>query len=730
MHQMPVRDDAFGGRVGFEVDGETLLVRDELEGAELRLVLDREPDPQPALPELFPLPVDGAVSFEAESLSVPEYGSLSVRDADGDLVARLNEPMELPRGSYCIEVNGVTKALVRVTDVEITTSGSAGPDPVEIAFDRPRTVTVGARSLHTRPEATITVPDDPTALAEAVSVLGSSIKEFSPERSWPTLRGYPPRIERGDELDIPSPLVPPDAGVEVVVRPDYADVYRLATLSYYLGARMVTGNAPAIRLENGYIESLPTEGVALEERAAELLRTWFFLDTLARTEGYVPSDRAEYERVGPELPFYPPSLAALSMSERLMEYLEVDPDTVAPYAPERPTEAVLRPGPAAAELLPHLAHGLSSIRVRGAPEPPRPDAPVALATSPQAAVGLEGDATVVAGLSDPNAEAAANANGGPVPSPDADPIPAGASALTPAAYENALRRPAVERGDAAVAFLVADADRARDVRRSMTDPELPDGIESWTVSTDPSRETVAETLSDPAFDVVFCGLPVRDGAVEAADGAADVARQSPEEERAAPGVTVFEGTDDDAVAAGAVERGGSSAVALDGTAEPDRIRTFVGLLTAGSPIAVATRLAFGADGPAARFAGDPAGVIAVDRNLPTQVYSLHPVAEDSFRVRFRSFLSAESRLGTESRIVLEPFDSESFLTGSPWRVIGEADVSDLLRIHDEKASVLRIGDDLVIWSDHVSAEDIAESARRALSPDEPEAADAESRSSD
>jgi len=31
------------------------------------------------------------------------------------------------------------------------------------------------------------------------------------------------------------------------------------------------------------------------------------------------------------------------MSERLMEYLEVDPETVAPYTPDWPTEAVLRP---------------------------------------------------------------------------------------------------------------------------------------------------------------------------------------------------------------------------------------------------------------------------------------------------------------------------------------------------------------------------------------------------
>jgi hypothetical protein len=95
-----VTDDLAGNRVGFEVDGETLLVRDALEQADLRLELDVTPDVCRALPELFPLPVDEAVSFEAGSLSVPAYSSVSVRAGNGDFIARLDEPMELPRGSY------------------------------------------------------------------------------------------------------------------------------------------------------------------------------------------------------------------------------------------------------------------------------------------------------------------------------------------------------------------------------------------------------------------------------------------------------------------------------------------------------------------------------------------------------------------------------------------------------------------------------------------------------
>ena len=198
IYQVALNHDTTTERIGFEADGETLRVRDALEGEALLLRTDRELDPQPALTELFPFPVDRAISFETGSISIPAYSAVLVRDEHGEFVAQLDEAMELPRGSYCFGVSGVMKALIRVTDVEVDATGMAGSGPVELTFDRPRTVSVGARSLHTEPEATITVPDDPAALAEAVSVLGSSIKEFSPERSWPTLRGYPPRIQRDE----------------------------------------------------------------------------------------------------------------------------------------------------------------------------------------------------------------------------------------------------------------------------------------------------------------------------------------------------------------------------------------------------------------------------------------------------------------------------------------------------------------------------------------------------
>ncbi|WP_424014838.1 hypothetical protein ACOZ35_02115 [Halorubrum xinjiangense] len=689
-----MNDGSSGERIEFEVDGTTLAVHDVIEGERMRFRLDREPALSSALLELFPLPVDRAVSFEAASISVAEYSVVNIRDDDGDFIASADESTEFSRRDYCIEVNGVTKVYLRVPDVEITVNGTRDPGPVELAFDRPRTVTVGARSLHTRPEATITVPDDPAALAEAVSVLGSSIREFSPERSWPTLRGYPPRIVRGDALDIPSPLAAPDTGIEVTVRPTYADVYRLSTLSYYLGARVRTGDAPAIRFDNGYEERLPTDSRALESRVEELLRTWFFLDTLARIEGYTPSNRYEYEAVGPDLPFYPPNLADLSMSERLMEYLEVDPEMVAPYAPAWPTEAVLRPTPAAAELLPHLARVLAPVRVRETSDSARPDAPLGLATP---------------GWTDAVAD--------PAPNPEADPVPAGTSVLTPTAYENRFQRDISGRGDVSVAFLLDSSERAGRLRESLTTPDVPDGIGSWSVVASPSRDTVAEALSDQSLDIVFCGLPARNGAVEATDGTVDVSDGNVEPDPNAPAVTVFEGTTDLTTAVDAVGRGGLSGAVFENALDPDRIRLFVGLLAAGCPVVVAVRLTFDSTDLPARFAGDPGTVVATDRGLPTQVYSCRPTATDSYQVQFRSFLSTEALLGRDYRVVTEFLDSTPFLAGTE-RDVGQTDVSGILHLHDKKGPILRLLGGIYLQNDDLTAEGIEASTRRAIEADE------------
>lgn len=697
-----------GNRVTFETAGETLHVRDTIEGERLPLRFDRAPDPRPAITDLFAFPVDRAVSFEAEAISIPKYSTVSVRESSGEFVAELSEDLTLPRSAYCFDVVGATKAFVRAVDVEVSATGMADGGAVEIEFDGPTTVTVGGRSLHTRPEATMAVPDDPEALMRAVSVLGSSIAEASPERSWPTLRGYPPRIGRGETLSIPGHLETPDAGVEIAVPATYADVYRVATLAYYLGATVVPGAEPELRLESGYVEPLPTEGPALEERVSELLGTALLLDSLARTEGYVPSERYEYERIGGKLSFYPPNLADRPMAERLMEYLEVDPGTVEPCLPEWPTTAVLRPGPSGMELLGHLAHLLAPVRVRGSPVEAGADDRGTLrdrsgpggSGSPTGAV-LPPTAAVVS-------RTLAVAEG--TPSPDDVRLPSGTAALDVAAYENLLDRSRPTKGDLRVSLLVDSDERARAFERAMGEPELPDGVGAWEVLVRPTCEEFRDRLGDPDVGLSLCSLPVDGSRVACADGVVDVAALD-----RVPTTTVFERAGRVTPASASVEAGSFGSIALDGALDAERVRTLVGLLATATPLAASVALARVRAVAGVRLAGDPSAIAVTPERGGTQgVVRVRSLSETEHAVTWRSLPSVDARVGTEYHPLFEWADTVPALIGTEREAPRSISTTDVLELVPEPDSVVDLNGTVVFERDGVTEADVRRSARRAL----------------
>lgn len=240
-----------GSLVAFEVDESELTIHDELEDRTQRITVDSPIDPDPALAELFHVPIDAAMSFSAETFTIASCGGVLLRDEAGEVVTQPTDgTYTAPRGTYYLEVTVPIKCYLRLPDAEVSVGHTGDPfdSPVRVTLGGERTVTAGARSRHSRPEATLTVPDDPVARMEAISYLGSSIKEFSPERSWPTLRGYPPRIESGAKLDVSSSLTNPDTGITVTVPETHADVYRVAPLAFYLGATVEPGEEPTLHL--------------------------------------------------------------------------------------------------------------------------------------------------------------------------------------------------------------------------------------------------------------------------------------------------------------------------------------------------------------------------------------------------------------------------------------------------------------------------------------------------
>ena len=686
------------GRVTFAGSDGELHVTDVIENETLVVGVDGTPELEPGLTDVFPFPVDRAVSFEAGELVFENVAELRLRDEHGETVADLIEPESFPRDTYCLEVTGSLKLYVRMRDVAIDAEGIRGPAPARLTFDESAVVTLGGRSQHTRPEATVTVPDDPGSLMDAVSVLGSSIKEFSAERSWPSLRGYPPRFERGDELRIPDQLFTPDTDVRITVPETHADVYRVAPLAFYLGARVEPGD-PAIHLDGGYVETLPTTGSDLERRVETLLGHVLVLDSLVRMEGYIPSDRLEYDEIGSKLPFYPPNLYDRSVAEQLLEYLEVDPSTTARYVPTPPVRAQLRPDPADLELLPHLAHGLSPIRVACQASP-------AGAARESTADVAASDGDGVGPFAVPEGIHAVTGRGsGTVDRLAA--TPTGTALLTPATYENRLVRGPSPEGETVVRLLVDDGTRAADLQRLFAPI---DGESEPTVDV-VAAPTVAEaeaTLSDPGVDVCYAALPTDDRTLVCRDGHFDPAGL----ELVGPSVVVVEGSADADVGIPVVDGGAYLAMLIRQRPSDDVLRQLLRLLRAGLNVAEAVRLSGIERETGVWYVGDPTHRAAtLKRGTMKGLLRFDPVDNGEFSPSLWQSLSMDIRCGTEFKYLQDEDGLPAALAGGSRlessKTVGPAAVVESV---DEPDVVTFLGDVPLFSS--VSPQEVVELGER------------------
>lgn len=375
--ELTIRDEAGGGEVGIEVGGDTPLA--------------------PASDSWFDVPTDGAVSLEVTALRSESAMGATVRDLDGEFHGTVtSQSFSLEADGTFLDISASLKTLVYVERGRVTgylEDGTGGEmDALVFEFDEPTRVVIGARSYHEEPAATMTVPDESEALMAAASYLGSSMKEWSAERSWPTLRGHPPAIELGDELHVPDRLSKPETGVTVAVPAETAAVLRVTPLAQYLGAEIVPGERAELRFD-GHAEPLGS-GADLENSVDELLARCTLLDSLVRIGGYFSNPRVEYDELGPELPFYPPELYDEPLTKQLREYLEVPFDTLAPLVPRWPATATLRPTMADAEAVPSLLNSLTRIHVTAGGRPrrtgrPSPiDSPVQLSTASTVSWGV------------------------------------------------------------------------------------------------------------------------------------------------------------------------------------------------------------------------------------------------------------------------------------------------------------------------------------------------------
>ena len=679
--------------VTFERDGTTVHVRDTLERATLPIEIEGDPTLQPALEDVFLFPVDEAVTVSASRLRFTQAYGGAVWDDNGDpLQGFSGERHEHPRGTYYASVRGTVKIHLRITDTAIVATQRYG-DPEEIAFelqfDEQTTVAIGARSLHTRPEATITVGDDPTDLLTALPYLGSSIKEFSCERSWPTLRGHPPAIEHGDGLEVPSPLETPETGVTVRIPATFEHAYQVAPLVFYLGADVRAGERPALELANGHVEPLESRTESLADRVAALLARCLLLDSLVRESGYIPVERAEYDQLAAELPFYPANLYDVSIPDQLLEYLEVGHETLSPFYPQWPKTAVVRPDPADVDLLSPLVDELARIRVDPAP---------------QLAAGS--DRRTVEPRPVTSSLLAAHSRGRAQP---------GTCRLVPAAFDHAREYERPTPADAEITVATMDPDRARALRRFET-PE--DGTLS--VIERPTTDAIERLLASDRT-MASLELPGAGVSVECADGSVALDRLTDVD----VATVALVGEERERAGRELVRAGAIAGLTTDRRLRIETARNLCSLVARGFSLADAARLA-GIDRETdVRYVGD-ASATAV--HLPGQapvVAAVEPVGHDEYEFALSTRPTDISQLGSVSRYDADDQDVARrlaerarhgfWLTGASAEQPRRLSTDDVVSLCVDERLVVTLNDRLLTVDDDV--ESILRNAARSVVTD-------------
>ncbi|MBP2251681.1 hypothetical protein J2754_002013 [Halarchaeum solikamskense] len=659
--------------IEFETAGKTLRIHDRVMDATCRITADDAIDVERVLDARFLFPVDAAVSFEATTLSMPANAGSCVRDERGDIDVQLSDiVVSFPRGTYYVDIEAACKLYVKVFDAafEAVTEHHHGEGATTLTFEEPTRVAVGARSRHERPHATITVPDDPGALLEALPFLASAVKEWSPERSWPTLRGHPPRIERGDALSIPSTISRPETGVTIATPATYESLYAVAPLAYYLGADVVEASEAELRLDNGYRQSLG-DGAVSPRAATNLLERCLFLDSFVRTAGYYEMPRQEYEPVAGGLSFYPPALYGRPIVEQLMEYLEAPRAAFVDYLPDARYVAVVRDDPADAPLLPFLVRDLVPVTTD------RHDVPDDRAIR----TGYSGEC-----------------------------VPHGATRLSVAGYQHALTEPMRDVAEERFALLGVGSAARETLSTVLIGREHREVTEPFTVDTAPPTTAAVRDALETDYGFVHVDAPLTDAGFACRDGVLDPMSVSSVSARAVSLVGDREtgGPIVDAL----VERGARVGV-VSTTLGERAVGRMAGRLLSGAPFERAVTWS-GAKGPH-RFAGDVSGClvrVGGGASIPNLVVRSTTLESHQLWVRawWTQFDAAGGVTAFYDERVCDQFQLFGTEIEQPSSLSSEA-VADLC---NEREAVYVLNGDVYQHDHDVTPDEVRQSAARAL----------------
>ncbi|WP_132059599.1 CHAT domain-containing protein [Halorussus amylolyticus] len=273
------------------------------------------------------------------------------------------EPLELPDDDNLLDVTLNIKTYLKFSGAA-TVWKSEDYNDLYVSFPERTLVTFGFRSHHEEPVDTITVPRTPEGVATAVTYSSSSHKTTGPDRSYPNLRGHPPRFAFGEETEIPDSVREnkPEVGIELVVPDSFEYVFVAAPLAHYLQADLAVEDRrfPVLRAPEAAVERTFSPLPGFQHEVADLLRRVFFLDCLVRNAGEYSWDLAELDLLD-ELDIDAEATYESSPAEQLATYLDVAYERIDDDLPEWHLAMHVTPNAENAASLPFFFNNLSLV---------------------------------------------------------------------------------------------------------------------------------------------------------------------------------------------------------------------------------------------------------------------------------------------------------------------------------------------------------------------------------
>lgn len=276
-------------------------------------------------------------------------------------VIKYDEQRVVEADDHLIQTDDIVTVFLRTNQsFELRSEFETGA--VYLTFPTKTPVTIGLRSHVDRPTEKIRIPPTPEGFAVALSALGSSHHTDTPDRSYPSMRGYPPIIELNDQSELLSGnLRNSESSVQLLLPPSYERLFCITPLAYYLGASVdiIETASPVIQFKDEEYEFSDTVE-EFSHQVANLLSRSFYLDCLVRNVGPYGFDLFELDLLQ-QITLEPETVYNLPIDDRLEIYMGVDFESIADQFPQWPLSISIQPTVENITTLSHLSYCLSFI---------------------------------------------------------------------------------------------------------------------------------------------------------------------------------------------------------------------------------------------------------------------------------------------------------------------------------------------------------------------------------